>query len=666
MEYPTELSNFADLIFKRTYALNDNETWEGCAARVAKTIANGDATLEAEFFDVISKRKFIPGGRYLAQAGREVNQFNNCFLQIATDSREGWADLLQKHVLALSTGGGVGTYYGDIRPSGQPIKRFGGVSSGPISLMAMVNEVARHVMAGGKRRSAIWAGLPWWHEDIEQFIKAKDWDISVKALKEKDFNFPAPLDMTNISVCLDDEFFKSVKKREQTKDLYYRICKNMAKTGEPGFSVNVGDNSNEYARNPCQPAFATVLTPEGVKSFSDINVGSLIWSGIRWTQVTHKVATGIKPVYEYTTKAGSFVGTQEHRVISKGERVEVQYADTIDIAYKPEDDLSVDCLDKVTFEIKETTYLGDYPVYDITVEADEHTYWTGGLLVSNCCEVTSDTDSDVCNLGSVNLSRIDDLDDLERVTRIGTKFLYMGTFLSWLPHDAYYEVRKKHRRIGLGLMGLHEWCIMNGQGYETSGKLGKWLSAWQGASDDEATRFADQMNDVRPIAVRAIAPTGTIGIIAETTTGIEPIFCVSYKRRFLDGGKWKYSYVIDPTAERLIQQGVDPEDIEDSISLSRQVENRIAMQAFIQEFVDQAISSTINLPPYGDPGNNNVKKFSETLLKYLPKLRGITVYPDGARAGQPITPVKYATAHSKKDVVYEEDEERCAGGVCGF
>ena len=169
------------------------------------------------------------------------------------------------------------------------------------------------------------------------------------------------------------------------------------------------------------------------------------------------------------------------------------------------------------------------------------------------------------------------------------------------------------------------------------------------------------------MAVRAIAPTGTIGIIGETTTGIEPIFCVSYKRRFLgNNGRWNATYVIDPTAERLISEtGIRPEDIEDSISLSMDVEKRIAMQAFVQDYVDQAISSTINLPEWGEPGNTNAKKFAETLLNYLPRLRGITCYPDGARPGQPITPIQYETAKRHKDVVFEESDERCAGGVCG-
>jgi ribonucleoside-diphosphate reductase alpha chain len=110
---------------------------------------------------------------------------------------------------------------------------------------------------------------------------------------------------------------------------------------------------------------------------------------------------------------------------------------------------------------------------------------------------------------------------------------------------------------------------------------------------------------------------------------------------------------------------MDPEDIEDTYTLATNVERRIAMQAFVQDFVDQAISSTINVPEWGEYGNSNAKKFSQVLLKYLPKLRGITVYPDGSRPGQPITPIKYETA-LKHNVVIEESEEKCVQGVCSI
>jgi ribonucleoside-diphosphate reductase alpha chain len=87
------------------------------------------------------------------------------------------------------------------------------------------------------------------------------------------------------------------------------------------------------------------------------------------------------------------------------------------------------------------------------------------------------------------------------------------------------------------------------------------------------------------------------------------------------------------------------------------------MQAYAQEQTDQAISMTINLPHVmTDPQER--RAFGETLYRYLPRLRGITVYPDGARAGQPITKVPLAEALGVDAEIWES-EEKCASGVCG-
>lgn len=1192
-----ELGSFAQQIFQRTYAFDPSETWEGCAARVAKFVANGDADLEARFFRAIRDRKFMPGGRYLYAAGRDIPQINNCYLIRARDSREGWADLIQKHMIALSTGGGVGTYYGDIRPKGTPIKRFGGQASGPISLMSMVNEVARHVMAGGKRRSALWAGLPWSHPDVDEFITAKNWALSVRALKEQDFNFPAPLDMTNISISLDDEFFRNVKKDDDVWDLYYRAVKRMLKTGEPGFSVNRGAQADQVCRNPCVRGSTQILTRGGYRRIDSL-VGEPVevWNGQAWSWVTPRVTGRDRRMLTVFLSDGTFLETTENHewLVERGlrknhrrshvERVEAQdlqpgdrltrfdmpvvdppeaqndpkwmytygfccgdgfdyegprnrigvvfpstlpakgwvpdtswsatsraawFAGLLDadgtLVHNPNSAaIQLTSIDK-SFLLrvrKMLTTLGvqgkvtpmdegglrdlpdghggkkEYlcqPTWRLLLSASDswslaqwlkpycrrinvarctqpqrdarrfarvesvkesgvaetvycfnepqlHAGTFEGIVTGQCCEVVSAEFDDVCNLGSVNLGAIETLEELEDITRLAVEFLYLGTFHGWMPHEAFAETRGRNRRIGLGIMGLHEWLLKQGLDYEPNGRLGRWLSTWQGVSDEQADKVAAKHNDVRPVAVRAIAPTGcqrpdtlvvtedgilelqelgnpngpqwqplglgvpqewgvqtatrfyvngeaetlrielrsgvmlestpnhqyrvlrdgsyvweradrlrdgdllviplggyskhkspsllpipkhyrtervvdfptevtpelswflgvyfadgsthakgiriacnagqpstytkvagvgrhlfktdptfedngrgcmsvvfsssmllrwlftnnlqkplasemeipavvrsfsrdcleaflsgyrfgdgsrtsqgveyidtcsyrmaqqlvvvwralgrdaniytnsaegrwgglmyrvrtiatrnrlhtkevdrvlqshglgkctvdavssitpsvsmtldvevpnrntyiansvvshnTIGIIAETTTGIEPVFCTAYKRRWLgEDQKWQTTYVIDPTVERLVQEhGIDPDSVEDAMSLARNVERRIAMQAFIQDFVDQAISSTINLPEWGEPGNNNAKQFAKTLLQYLPRLRGITVYPDGARAGQPITPLKYETVkrYHREEAVYEESDERCQGGVCGI
>lgn len=544
----TQFSEFSKTIFESRYSMKDEdgnpiETWEDTAERVVSNVlASLDYDENSEEYQkllyYVSTRKFIPGGRYLYAAGREFHQTQNCLLLKAEDSREGWSELLQKASMALMTGAGIGVDYSDIRPSGSIISKTGGTASGPVSLMEMLNECGRHIMHGGQRRSAIWAGLNWKHPDCEQFIRAKDWPEEVRALKEKDFNFPATLDMTNVSVILDDEFFDAFDdenhpEHERAKHIYHIATKRMVKTAEPGFSIDTGENAGETLRNACT-------------------------------------------------------------------------------------------------------------------------------------EVTSRDDSDICNLGSINMANISDIEEFKEVVRYATLFLLAGTVYSDLPYEKVYEVRKKNRRLGLGLMGIHEWLLKRGYTYGENEELETWLETYQ-QSDAWAHDYAMEHSLSVPVKTRAIAPTGTIGLIAETTTGIEPIFCAAYKRRYLGKDKvWQHQYVVDPTARRLVEQnGVDPKDIEDAYSLSYNVEKRIAFQAFVQQFVDHGISSTINLP-YPITEENELEDFKSTLYKYLPRLRGVTCYPDGARGGQPLTPAAFEEAMSKEGVVFESEEDNCVNGVCGL
>lgn len=254
--------SFSDDIMKLRYSWDKpdgtKETWEDIADRVSKFILSPIEFSNREFYQekirvAIAERKFIPGGRFLAQAGRDYHQVNNCFLLRADDSREGWGELANKATVMLMSGGGLGVDYSNIRAKNSPLKRSGGFSSGAIPLMKMINEIGRGVMSGGKRRSAIWAGLRWSHDDVFDFIESKNWSDEIKKIKEKDFDFPASLDMTNISVILDKDFFdayddKNNSLHKHARDVYWKVVERMVKDGEPAFSVDI-ENKNESLRN---------------------------------------------------------------------------------------------------------------------------------------------------------------------------------------------------------------------------------------------------------------------------------------------------------------------------------------------------------------------------------------------------------------------------------
>ena len=116
--------------------------------------------------------------------------------------------------------------------------------------------------------------------------------------------------------------------------------------------------------------------------------------------------------------------------------------------------------------------------------------------------------------------------------------------------------------------------------------------------------------------------------------------------------------------------GIEPEKIESALDLAYDPERRIAFQADIQDYVDMAISSTLNLPEWGSEANNLalVPKFARIIAKYAPRLRGLTMYPDGSRGGQPLVSVPLQEAmEAGVGVVYEENSDTaCKSGVCGI
>lgn len=293
-------------------------------------------------------------------------------------------------------------------------------------------------------------------------------------------------------------------------------------------------------------------------------------------------------------------------------------------------------------------------------------------LRNACTEVTSSDDSDVCNLGSINIGNIDSVHEFADVVSLASKFLVCGTVRAELPYQKVHEVREKNRRLGLGLMGIHEWLLKRGKKYEVDDELKDWLAVYERGSELSANEHCDRLYLSRPVAYRAIAPTGSIGILAATTTGIEPLYAVAYKRRYLKNGtQWHYEYVVDATARHLVDStGVDPDKIETSIDLAYDYERRLRFQADVQDYVDMSISSTLNLPSWGTEYNNEslVPAVAATLARYAPRLRGFTCYPDGSRGGQPLTSVPYKEAITQEGIVFEENDV-CSitgkGGVCG-
>ena len=136
---------------------------------------------------------------------------------------------------------------------------MGGQACGPIRKISMINEIGRIVMQSGSRRSAIYASLNRMQGDIHQFLKAKDWqsmpvDSTGKSLwdiKKEDFNFSAPLDITNISVNYDIDWLLNYYATGDVGDIFLENVHQAMKSAEPEFSFNFFDKENETLRNAC-------------------------------------------------------------------------------------------------------------------------------------------------------------------------------------------------------------------------------------------------------------------------------------------------------------------------------------------------------------------------------------------------------------------------------
>lgn len=250
--------SFGERIFRTKYAQGDQDTWDALAVRCVNDVVGKAEDFPEPLLSwedqqaltlLVSFKKFIPGGRYLYYAGRKLHAWNNCYLlRVESDTREEWGNVLKRASDCLMTGGGIGVDYSVIRPSGSRLQRTGGTCSGPIPLMCSVNEVGRNVMQGGSRRSAIYASLDATHHDVWDFLVAKDWPEEVRQLKAKDFNFPAKLDMTNISVNWSDPLLRD-RRMKTLPELWVMNVRQALRTAEPGFSFNFGDKSRETLRN---------------------------------------------------------------------------------------------------------------------------------------------------------------------------------------------------------------------------------------------------------------------------------------------------------------------------------------------------------------------------------------------------------------------------------
>lgn len=273
---------------------------------------------------------------------------------IVPDSREGWVELLRK-ILHSYFVSGKGFTYSTIlvRGSGEKINGFGGTASGPqilidglnnidnvfsrrvgkklrsIDALDIANILGSIVVAGNVRRSA---QLALGDADDKLFLNAKRWDLG---------GIPNWRAMSNNTVNADDftylsnDFWRGYEGDGEAYGLAnIDLCRKFGRLIDGPMSKSSLYPQKEDkidGLNPCQPGWALVLTKQGIRKLSAVKIGDEIWSKEGWTKVLNKWSTGLKNVYKYTTTAGIFYGTENHRIVSDGQKIEAKDAESIDI-----------------------------------------------------------------------------------------------------------------------------------------------------------------------------------------------------------------------------------------------------------------------------------------------------------------------------------------------
>jgi len=262
-------TGLAETIFKERYTIHPTETWEEASFRLAKHVSSAEINGEREpttinFYEEIVSNRFMPGGRIWYGSGRPRAQLLNCFVVPTHDSREGWGKTISDVIVVSGMGGGVGINLSPIRPRGSRIHGTGGIATGAVSLMHMINGVGNELVSGGGRRLALMLDLNITHPDMPEFLDEKLntenlKNANVSIVLDKRVGTKALIDKVKSGGSFDLTFSGNHYGKVNAKDIWNRIVSNAWKSGEPG--VLNGDLANKennifyykpmISTNPC-------------------------------------------------------------------------------------------------------------------------------------------------------------------------------------------------------------------------------------------------------------------------------------------------------------------------------------------------------------------------------------------------------------------------------
>ena len=616
----------AQKVVSKRYSLKDEngeplESWADIVRRVVGHVARAEnepfkqKLFYNEMTAVMLAREFIPNTPCLVNAGKPKGQLAACFVLNVPDSIEGIMEHAQNVAIIHQTGGGTGMTYEFVRPAGSMVNSTRGVASGPVSFMNIVNQTTEVVKQGGVRRGANMGILSVTHPDILRFIHAKNDQTSLT-------NF-------NISVTVTDMFMDAVD-----KGTWFQT---------------------EFKSEP-------------------------------WQQAIYDAATGQDYVV-YRRADGS--------TATFADKLAFETADLSDCIIEPPPLPGMVFAPDIWNRIIASTHKYAEPGIIFIDEVNRHNHLKksmGKIYACNPCGEQQLHFNNSCNLGSIDVAKffkktvggegVIEWERLSNVTQLSTQFLDNVVDAGYFPLPDIRDVVTRTRPVGLGIMGFADLCLKMGVTYGSEESIDliervmgfvrreSWLASLNlgkekgvfpefEANKEAYSKFIyDELGIPRDIPltprnyeVTTIAPTGTISLVAETSSGIEPNFSWAYVRQDTLGTR---TYVHTPAAEAL---GIEVDQTnEESIksaaeyvveheadlpphfisAMSIKSLEHVKVLAAAQKHVDNAISKTCN------GAKDDTLESVDELYKLARALgcKAVSYYRDGSREGQVLNSMK--------------------------
>jgi ribonucleoside-diphosphate reductase alpha chain len=664
--------------------------YEQIAKRNATGLASVEKTEEKQrewfekFYQELVSLNFIPAGRVLYGAGANTDvTFFNCYVMpFVQDSREGISDHRKQVMEIMSRGGGVGTNGSTLRPRNTLARGVNGKSSGSVSWLDDIAKLTHLVEQGGSRRGAQMIMLSDWHPDIIEFIISKMQNPRILRFLIENTN-----DETIKKHAKDKLKFTPLTLRETA--MYQGIVNYKNIPGFGGFDKFIIAEAEEKLETGGN------YTVHNTEFLTGANISVCLTKDFMDAVETDSEYELRFPYVEsYDREEMKIYNEEWHKVGDVREWEKLGHKVRVYKKFKAKElwNLINIC----------ATYSAEPGIFFIDNANDMTNAKAYGqqVVATNPCGEQPLAPFSVCNLAAVNLAEMADketktvdYEKLKKTVAVGVRM--QDNVIDATPY--FLEENKKQalgeRRVGLGVMGLHDLLIYceteygSAEGnqlvdkvfetiatsaYKTSVELGEEKGSFPFLSGETTTEtnrlrqafietgFMKKMpedirqsileNGIRNSHLLTVAPTGSTGTMVGVSTGLEPYFSFSY---FRSGRLGKFIEVKADIVQEYLDQHpeVDLNNLPNWFITSMELapEAHADVQCVIQRWIDSSISKTVNAQK--GYSVEQVEKVYERL--YRGGAKGGTVYVDGSRDSQVLT-LKAEENSSEEASIFKE------------